>query len=114
MYERLECWHQMYNDVFGWLGDFQNQTPTYFLSEAQRRKTASESAASWVAREGFTWASGVLNGWLAELHELAAASGSADLQNYLRFRENLFKTQSAEIQARLVQLTKLLDALESK
>jgi hypothetical protein len=114
LYERLERWHQMYNDVFGWLGDFQNQTPTYFLSEAQRRKQENESVAGWVVREGFAWAAELLGAWLKELQSIADTLNSPDLQAYLRFRENLFAKQSAEIQTRLVQLTKLLGALEGK
>jgi hypothetical protein len=114
LYERLERWHQMYNDVFGWLGDFQNQTPTYFLSEAQRRKRPDEAIPAWVAREGFAWARDLLRTWLAELQAIAAPLNSPELVNYLRFRETLFINQSDEIQSRLVQLAKLLGALESK
>jgi hypothetical protein len=114
LYERLERWHQMYNDVFGWLGDFQNQTPTYFLSEAQRRKNPDETIVSWVAREGFAWASDLLRTWLVELQSIASTLNTTELEDYLRFRETLFIKHSDEIQTRLVQLTKLLGALESK
>ena len=113
LYERLEPWHQMYNDVFGWLGDLQNQTPTYFLSEAQRRKQPNESVAGWVAREGFAWAADLLKMWLAELQAIAATLNSRDVEAYLAFREALFQKHSAEIQTRLVQLATLLDAVES-
>lgn len=113
LYERLERWHQMYNDVFGWLGDLQNHTPTYFLSEAQRRKQPNESVAGWVAREGFAWAADLLKTWLAELRTIAATLNSPDVEAYLDFREHLFQTHTDEIQARLVQLAILLDAVES-
>jgi hypothetical protein len=114
LYERLERWHQMYNDVFGWVGDFQNRTPTYFLSEVQRRKQATEMPADWVAREGFAWASQLLGDWLAELQALATSLNSPELEAYLRFREKLYIKQGEDIQVRLAQLTKLLDAVKGQ
>jgi hypothetical protein len=111
-YDRLERWHQMYNDVFGWIGDFQNQTPTYFLSEAQRRKQSDETPAAWIAREGFAWASEVLLEWLMELQTLASGLDSPELEAYLRFREKLYIKQCEAIQARLAQLAQLLDAVK--
>jgi hypothetical protein len=102
----------MYNDVFGWLGDFQNQTPTYFLSETHRRKQRDETPAAWIAREGFAWASHLLREWLGELQALASGLNSPDLEAYLRFREKLYIKQCEAIQARLEQLAQLLDAVK--
>ena len=66
-HDRLGCWHQMYNDLFGWLKDLKHQTPSYFLSEGRRRKPPEQSVAAWVIHEGFAWGIDLLETWLGEL-----------------------------------------------
>jgi hypothetical protein len=110
--ERFERWNQMYNDIFGWVGDFQHRRTTFFLSEAQRRKLPGESVASWVAREGFDWAINLLNTWLVELYSSAQTLNIGDVINYLKLREMLLLKQTSEIKLRLPTFVKLLEALQ--
>jgi hypothetical protein len=96
-YDKLGCWHQMYNDLFGWLKDLRNQTPSYFLSEAERRKAPEQSPAEWVIREGFGWGVGLLNHWLEELHHLARDLNSPELSAYLHQRQIVLHEQSVKV-----------------
>jgi hypothetical protein len=108
-YHRLGCWHQMYNDVFGWVKDWRNQTPSYFLSEGQRRKAPEQSIAAWVIREGFVWGIGTLETWLGELQRLAEKLRSDELVAYLQYRQQLMEEQSPRLARAIESLDRLLD-----
>jgi hypothetical protein len=102
------CWHQMYNDLYDWHRDLQHNTPTYFLFEANRRKTAGESVAGWVIREGFAWGNYVLQTCMSELKAAAVALDSPDLGTYLNSRERMMAEQGEEVMRGLESLVGLL------
>ncbi len=95
------CWHQMYNDLFHWYEDFTLHTPTYFLSEAARRKEIEESVPDWVIREGFAWGSNILGTWMQELQLRATELQNHDLSKYLTFRGDFLHREVEETQAAL-------------
>jgi hypothetical protein len=106
----LGCWHQFLNDLLGWYRDDTRQSCTYFLAEAARRRADAEPLVSWVAREGFDWATGRLAIWMSALKKLAVELDSSDLAHYLDSREQMLQSQQAEVAAGLSNLMKLLDA----
>lgn len=87
LHDLMSCWHQMFNDTFDWQRDLECHTPTYFLSEAQRRVQNGESVLRWVAREGFAWAINLENQWMAEMQSIARQIGNSDLLTYLATRD---------------------------
>jgi hypothetical protein len=105
----LGCWHQFLNDLLGWYRDDARQSCTYFLAEAARRRADAEPLVSWIAREGFDWASDKLAAWMAALKALAVELHSADLVHYLEVREQMLQSQQAEVVAGLRNLMTLLN-----
>ena len=108
-YDRLGCWHQLYNDLFGWVKDLDHQTPSYFLSEGRRRKRPTESEGAWVIREGFAWAVELLDTWLGELSQLAEELHSPALTGYLHQRRVRMRQQSAQVVQMFERLGSLFD-----
>jgi hypothetical protein len=108
-FDKLGCWHQMYNDLFGWRKDLGNQTPTYFLCEGQRRKCPEHSVTAWIIHEGFAWGSSLLGAWLEELLTLAKELHSDELMLYLQYRQTLMEEQTPRFAAALRSLARLLD-----
>lgn len=108
-YDQLGRWHQMYNDLFGWIKDLQNETPTYFLCEGRRRKSPTQSMAAWVVHEGFDWGMGYLENELKELLALAEQLHSRQLVDYLHSRRQLMYTQATQVTRALQSLEPLLD-----
>jgi hypothetical protein len=106
------CWHQMQNDIFDWRKDAKNQTRTYFLLEAERRKAATESVTEWVIRAGFDWGSEMLEVWMAELKAQAGDLHSADLAAYLEQRGEMMRQRKEEIADGLQSAAKLLALLD--
>ncbi|MEX1021332.1 MAG: hypothetical protein WDZ49_16850 [Litorilinea sp.] len=109
-YDQLGCWHQMYNDLFGWIKDLQNETPTYFLCEGRRRKPPAQSMAAWVIHEGFDWGMQYLENGMGELLDLAQQLHSRELVDYLHTRRRLMVSQTAQITRAFQSLEPLLDA----
>jgi hypothetical protein len=107
-YDQLGCWHQMYNDLFGWLKDLRNQTPSYFLSTGHRQKRPEQSMAAWVIHEGFAWGSAMLATWLDELQRVAANLSSPALLTYLQMRRQMMDEQAARVVRTFHQLDRLL------
>jgi hypothetical protein len=105
--DALGAWHQLCNDVFDCSKDLRHGTGTYFLSQAERRKAAGESAAGWVVREGFDWGIATLHAWLAEARGLARPLGSPQLLAYLDGREAMLRRQQAEVGEGLRRLADL-------
>ncbi len=104
----LGCWHQFFNDLFDWQRDDRRQTATYFLSEAGRRRSADESVAGWVIREGFEWGLNQLQGWMSALKEQAAPLNSPPLLAYLQTREAMLHQRAAEVRPGLRSLARLM------
>jgi hypothetical protein len=107
-YDKLGCWHQLYNDLFGWIKDLRNQTPSYFLSTGRRRKRPEQSLAAWVIHEGFAWGVATLTAWLGELQQDAASLRSPALLDYLQTREQLMQDQAARVVRTFDQLDRLV------
>lgn len=105
------CWHQMYNDLFDWHRDDARGTVTYFLCEAERRRKPHEPVAGWVAREGFSWAIGRMQGWMSALQTLARELNSPELEAYLHTRQAMLNTRQTEALAGLEQLAKIITAV---
>jgi hypothetical protein len=101
-------WHQMQNDLYDWRRDLYHNTPTYFLSEAGRRKADDESVIGWVIREGFVWAHQLLQEWMRELKTVGATLNSPDLTDYLGVRERMMLEQKEEVMHGLTEMTRLL------
>ncbi|HVU10272.1 MAG TPA: hypothetical protein VHD90_03300 [Phototrophicaceae bacterium] len=98
-------WHLMEEDVFDYLVDLNNQTPTFFLCEGQRRKYPDERLEAWVIREGLTWAKELMAGWMTDIK----ASGiTPEALAYVEAREALQIKQYAKFESALESLSKLL------
>ena len=108
-HDRSGCWHQMYNDLFGWLKDLEHQTPSYFLSEGNRRKRPEQSIAAWVIHEGFAWGIDLLDTWLGELRLLAEPLHSRELSAYLDERHRLLQQQCVRVTHTFDSLDRLLN-----
>ncbi len=108
-FDRLGCWHQMFNDLLGWIKDLKHDTSSYFLSEAHRQKAPDESVVNWITREGFDWGLSVLYDWMAELQQEATTLGSDELVQYLDHRDCLLRQQAAEIKAGFATIAVLFD-----
>ncbi len=102
------CWHQLFNDLFDWYKDYTNQTPTYFLSEAERRRNPDEPVAGWVAREGFQWAIEKSQGWMSNLKAMAHDLQSPDLTAYLDTRQAMLLKQKEDVAKGLQSLAKIM------
>lgn len=109
LYDLLGRWHQMYNDLFGWIKDLQNETPTYFLCEGRRRKSSTQSIAAWVVHEGFDWGMSYLESELEELLARAEQLHSRELVDYLQTRRQLMATQATQVTRAFQTLEPLLD-----
>jgi hypothetical protein len=107
-YDKLGCWHQMYNDLFGWLKDLNHHTPSYFLSEGRRRKEPDQSLAAWVIHGGFAWGVELLESWLNELRQVAEELHSRELLAYLSERQSVLQNQSTEVTGAFHSLERLL------
>ena len=102
------CWHQMHNDLFDWHKDSTNQAVTYFLSEANRRKSTGQPLIFWVAEEGFDWGIEMLQGWMSEMKVMAKQLQSQELNDYLETRDSMLVEQQAEVRKGLDSLMSLV------
>jgi hypothetical protein len=114
LFELLGCWHQMFNDLFGWQKDLTNQTRTFFLSEAQRRKQPDEHIVTWIMHTGISWGVELLQEWLGRLGEQAQLLQSPALLDYLAQRSQALSAQHATIDQDLRQMAALLRAAGRK
>jgi hypothetical protein len=108
--DRFGCWHQFLNDLFDWHKDSTRQVPTYFLTEAERRRQESETLMDWVIREGFSWGIEKLELWMVELRQSARQLDSPPLLDYLDVREKMLLKQRDEVAAGLGNIAKILRA----
>ena len=109
----LGRWHQMRNDVLGWIADNDSGRATYFLSEASSRIRPGEQIAEWVLRDGLTWATAEMDRWMDELLESAAMMGSMPLISYLEGRREVARDQQLRISTDLHALSRLAGSLGS-
>jgi hypothetical protein len=85
---------------------------TYFLSEARRRKHASQTLADWVVREGFQWGLSCLEEWMADVQAQALKLDSADLLSYyLNYRQTTARATGAEVMEALQAALKISSIL---
>ncbi len=108
----FQYFHQMHNDLFGWIKDLRHQAITYFLSEAARRKRPEESIPHWIVREGFEWGMGEVSLFFGQTREAAALLSNRDLELYLDAREALIEEQADRMSRNLGSAEMLLKALE--
>jgi hypothetical protein len=111
--ERYGWWSQMLNDTFDWLKDSKNNTGTFFLSEAQRRKYPDESVVEWVIREGFEWSMELLETWMSDLRALANDLENPAVVEHLNIRETAFTRRREDYSKGVWSLDRLRAALES-
>lgn len=111
-YDKLSCWHQMFNDVLSWHKDLQYKSPSYFLSEAHQHKYEHETVLAWLLREGFAWGLKTLHQWLDELFELADMLNSSYLKTYLANREHLLKSQQIDFTSSITAMSQLIHMTE--
>jgi hypothetical protein len=107
----LGRWHQMRNDVLGWMTDRERGRATYFLSEGSRRARAGEPVSQWVVREGLSWAATELDRWMDELIDSARSIGSNPLIAYLEARRETSMEQHGQIAREVEALSALANAL---
>lgn len=112
LFAQLCAWHQLHNDVFDWQRDRSADVRTWFLCEADRRRSADESVSAWVAREGFEWGLSELESGLARLRGLADQTGSSAMAAYFGDRSARLERAAAEVRGVLPALRAmaLLDA----
>ncbi len=109
--EALGAWYQMANDFFDWHHDGRHRIPTFFVSAAEGRRQASESAVQWFAREGFDWGEQLLLTRLADLRVQARRLGCAAVDHCLDERTTLFGQRVSEARKGIAGLRTLIGVL---
>lgn len=112
--EAFGRWHQFQNDLFGWKRDLDNDTRSYFLCEADRRKSDSESAADWVLTKGFSWGTEKLKSLTDDLRSIAADLGSDMLLEYIAMRETVMARKIAKVSAGMKKISDILRLINSE
>ncbi len=110
--DALVTWSQMVDDVFDWMIDLTSGTPTYFLSEAKRRKHPDESVTVWALREGVEWGCREALREFQRIFHLARQLGSGDLLRYLECRRRQLSDAWEQVQVQLPILERLAVSLE--
>lgn len=98
---RLGMLQQMSNDLLGWENDHRHGLVTYFLSTFRERRRPGESAASWIAREGFDWGKAVVLGLVSRLFDEASELGSPPAVAWVAARKDVLERQLALMAATL-------------
>jgi len=106
-------WHQMRNDLLGWVGDSKRGAATYFLSEAARGQRPTEPLAAWLGREGLAWAAAQLDDWMDESMSVAQSLGSGPLIEYLAARRESSSDGIARIRDELRSIQDVAARLDS-
>lgn len=88
---------QLTDDVLDWREDLARGAATYFLTEAERRRGAGESATAWILREGFDWGVAQLHDRYGALHRQAADLGSTGLARHLAVHEGRLADTAAAL-----------------
>jgi hypothetical protein len=79
-------WNQMRDDLFDCHRDLDGGIRSYLLGEGELRKGPEESIEEWFVREGFAWASELLNGWCQDMKEKAGQLNSPEVEQYIDLR----------------------------
>jgi hypothetical protein len=104
MVDRLGRWHQMRNDIAGWIGDFAGGRASYFLSRARSQaETLRISVPEWVLRYGIDWGAEQLDLSMADVLVAASALDSAPLVTYLDRRRQSSAQEWARLKASLAR-----------
>jgi hypothetical protein len=103
----LVRWHQMRDDFRDWSKDEQSGIQTWLLCEAERRRVATESTASWLGREGFQWVKDVMDAWMAELVTAAEQLDSPPALAYVHRWRVLFDAQIDTVLLSLASISSL-------
>lgn len=108
MVDRLGRWHQMRNDIAGWIGDLAAGRASYFLSRAQSQaETLQISVPDWVLRYGIDWGAEQLDQSMADLLVAASALDSAPLVTYLERRRQSSAQEWARLKVSLASVVPL-------
>ncbi|OQY44602.1 MAG: hypothetical protein B6242_12395 [Anaerolineaceae bacterium 4572_78] len=110
----LGCWNQMTNDLFDWHKDLTHQIPSYFLSEARRQKSETETITDWVIREGFSWGCELAYDFMDKLKSFNTNLQNSDLEVYLDRYYVLFSEREADVQQGFQNMSKLLSIVGHK
>jgi hypothetical protein len=104
----LGRWHQMLNDMVGWIGDFEHDQQTYFLSHARNRaNTLAMSLPEWILRYGIDWGAERLEASMAAVRGTASRLDSPPLVSYLDQRQRQSDQQWAKLKVSLATLPAL-------
>jgi hypothetical protein len=111
-FDEFAAWGQMLDDVFDWLQDYTQAVPTYFLSEARRRKRHDESVASWILREGIEWGYAHAARQMGTLRNIATELESENLVRYINHRQTEVAQLWETLRPQLPALARLALAFE--
>jgi hypothetical protein len=105
--ELVSRYVQMADDLFDWPLDAScADRPTYFLSEADRRRRPDESRAQWAEREGLSWAVDLCHGWLDEIEARASELGCGSLRRMVEQRRLGLAERAQQFAAGLREITR--------
>ena len=92
---------QMADDLLDWAADAgraAGRTPSFLLSEAEARRSAEESAPSWLRREGISWAMRLCEQWAAKAGALPLVLEVAPLGPMIEKRLSRLRENSKNLQ----------------
>jgi hypothetical protein len=108
------CFAQMLDDVLDWNMDLvreSGRSSTYFLTEGERRRRATETLAEWVVREGFAWGMGQVREWLSEARRLGETLEAPEVAAYLAGREASLRRLTGRVSRGLEQFAAVAAAM---
>ena len=111
-YKTFQRFHQMHNDVFGWVRDFRSNSTTYFLDEAKRRVKADQSVLAWIAHGGIEWGLRQIQVFFADACVEAARTNNSYLMQYMEARGERLSELASRIPSEAKNLAKLFDAFK--
>jgi hypothetical protein len=106
--DQLGAWHQFHNDLFDWQRDLQAQRNTWFTSMIEQHR-GSDTALTWVAKEGFAWGVDQLTSWYQELLVLSHALNCTGLSQWLTERNDILQHVANGVLSGFAQLTPLIE-----
>jgi hypothetical protein len=108
MVDGLGRWHQMLNDMVGWIGDLEHDQRTYFLSHARNNaNTLAMSVPEWILRYGIDWGADRLEASMAAVTSTASRLESPPLVSYLDQRQRQSGEQWTRLKVSLASLAGL-------
>ena len=82
--DTLGQFFQMLDDACDWRTDLIDGQPSFFLAEAERKRSQGESIEAWILRDGLPWAKRWLHQKMSTLEASAESLGSVHAERYLR------------------------------